>query len=72
MLSVYAYYDGQNYITDGSVAIKPNQNVIITLLDDAIKPVRNLKKYVGAVSKEDSDLVLDAVKECRKVDVSEW
>lgn len=34
--SVMAHYDGSNYITDGNLAIKKNQRVIITVLDDFI------------------------------------
>ena len=72
MLAVKAYYDGQNYITEGTVAVKPNQRVIITFFDEFEPPKRNLKKYVGKISKSDSDLVTQAVAECRKVDSDEW
>ena len=27
MMSIHAYYDGQGYVTQGAVAIKPNQRV---------------------------------------------
>ena len=40
MTSVFAYYDGQKYVTQGNVAVKENQRVIITLLDDFV-PKRN-------------------------------
>ena len=40
MTSIHGYYDGQGYVTQGAVAIKPNQRVIITLLDDYV-PTRN-------------------------------
>ena len=33
MTSVKAYYDGKNYITESNVVVKPNQRVIITILD---------------------------------------
>ena len=72
MTSIYAYYNGHNYITEGSLAIKPNQKVIITILDDFVKPKRNLKKYIGAVNKEDSDIISKVVEEGRKVDINEW
>ena len=72
MLAVKAYYDGQNYITDGSVTVKPNQRVIITFLDEFEPPKRNLKKYVGKISKSDSDLVAKAVEDGRKVDLNDW
>ena len=72
MLAVKAYYDGQNYITDDSVTVKPNQRVIITFLDEFEPPKRNLKKYVGKISKSDSDLVAKAVEDGRKVDLNDW
>ncbi|MBQ7168096.1 MAG: hypothetical protein IJR93_14245 [Treponema sp.] len=72
MLAVKAYYDGQNYITDDSVTVKPNQRVIITFLDEFEPPKRNLKKYVGKINKSDSDLVAKAVEDGRKVDLNDW
>lgn len=72
MISVKAYYDGQNYITEGNVAVKTNQRVIITFLDEFVSPKRNLKKYVGKISKPDSDLIAKAVEDGRKVDSDEW
>ena len=72
MISVKAYYDGQNYITEGNVAVKTNQRVIITFLDEFVSPKRNLKKYVGKISKSDSDLIAKAVEDGRKVDSDEW
>lgn len=72
MTSVCGYYDGNGYVTEGNVTVKPNQRVIITILDDFKTPGRNLKKYVGKVSKSDSDLVFEAVENGRKVDPDEW
>ncbi len=72
MIAVKAYYDGQNYITEGNVAVKTNQRVIITFLDEFVSPKRNLKKYVGKISKSDSDLIAKAVEDGRKVDSDEW
>ena len=72
MTSVKAYYNGKNYITQGDVVVKPNQRVIITILDEFEPIKRDLKKYVGAVSKEDSDLVSKVIEEGRKVDINEW
>ena len=72
MLAVNGYYDGTGYVTEGNVAVKPNQRVIITYLDEFEKPKRNLKKYVGKVSKEDSDLISQTVENGRKVDADEW
>lgn len=72
MIAVNAYYDGKNYITLGNVPVKPYQKVIITYLDEFEPVKRNLKKYVGKISKEDSDLISQAVEEGRKVDKNEW
>ena len=57
MTAIKAYYDGKNYITEGNVVVKPNQRVIITILDEFEPIKRDLKKYVGAVSKEDSNFI---------------
>ena len=72
MLAVNGYYDGTGYVTEGNVAVKPNQRVIITYLDEFEKPKRNLKKYVGKITKEDSDLITKSVENGRKVDANEW
>ena len=72
MLAVNGYYDGTGYVTEGNVAVKPNQRVIITYLDEFEKPKRNLKKYVGKISREDSDLISKTVENGRKVDADEW
>ncbi|MBQ9629994.1 MAG: hypothetical protein IJR49_00190 [Treponema sp.] len=61
MLAVKGYFDGQNYITEGNVAVKPNQKVIITVLDEFTSPKHNLKRFVGKISKTDSDLIERAV-----------
>lgn len=70
----------KNYLITGwkklyyrsNVLVKPNQRVIITILDEFEPIKRDLKKYVGAVSKEDSDLISKVVEEGRKVDIDEW
>ena len=72
MLSVNGYYDGTGYVTEGNVAVRPNQRVIITYLDEFEKPKRNLRKYVGKISREDSDLISQTVENGRKVDADEW
>ena len=72
MLSVKGYFDGQNYVTEGNVAVKANQRVIITFLDEFIYPQRDLKKFVGKISESDSDLIEKAVSDGRKVDADEW
>ena len=61
MLSVKGYFDGENYVTEGNVAVKTNQRVIITFLDEFVHPKRDLKKFVGKISESDSDLIEKAV-----------
>ena len=70
MTAVKAYYDGKNFIPQGTFSAKPNQNVIITFLDENEAPKRSLKKYIGKIKAEDCEKIFDAVNDCRKVDVS--
>ena len=72
MLAVKGYFDGKNYVTEGNIAIKTNQRFIITFLDEFEPPKRNLKRFIGKVSKEDSELIEKAVADGRKVDENEW
>ena len=72
MLAVNGYYDGKVCVPLAKVAIQPQQKVIITVLDEVMPKKRNLKKYVGKISKEDSALIAKAVEEGRKVDSNEW
>lgn len=72
MIALDGYFDGTVCVPLTKEAIKPRQKVIITVLDEFLPPKRNLKKYVGKVSKEDSDTVAKAVEEERKVDADEW
>ena len=56
MVSIHAYYDGHGYVTDEAVTLKPNQRVIITILDD-FRPTRSpktlaeIKSYMNASTK---------------------
>ena len=45
---------------------------LISSLDEFASLRRDLKKYVGKISREDSDAVAKAVEEGRKVDADEW
>ena len=60
MLAINGYYDGNNYVTQGNVAVRPNQKVIITFLDDFL-PVRRrrslveIKSYMKGSSKSVPD-----------------
>ena len=73
MTSVHAYYDGHGYVTEDNVAIKPNQRVIITILDDYV-PQRNrrtlneIKSYTDSGSKSIPDGIsaVDYVRQLRE------
>ena len=72
MLSVNGYYDGHNYVTEGNVAVKPNQRVIITFLDDdyeekadiqdAKKKFEKMKSFFGSLSHEEAEDIIDGLK----------
>ncbi len=56
MLAVNGYFDGQKYVTEHNVAVKPNQRVSITLLDEDftegnINVISNLQRCMLAGNK---------------------
>ncbi len=56
MLAVKGYYNGSSYVTEEDVAVKPNQKVIITLLDDFVptrarRSLADIKFYMNSSSK---------------------
>lgn len=56
MTSIKAYYDGHEYVTEGNVAVRQNQKVIITLLDDYVpvrtkKTLEEIRSYMNSCSK---------------------
>lgn len=65
MLSVNGYYDGHNYITEGNIAVKPNQRVIITFLDkdfeeektqqNAQEKLEKMKAFFGSLSHDEAE-----------------
>lgn len=65
MLSVNGYYDGHNYITEGNIAVKQNQRVIITFLDkdfeeekpkqDAQAKLEKMKAFFGSLSYDEAE-----------------
>lgn len=73
MLSVNGYYDGNGYVTEGNVTVKPNQKVIITLLDDYV-PVRphrsisEIKSYMDGSKKSVPDGIstVDYIRQLRE------
>lgn len=76
MLAVKGYFNGKEFVPIGKVDIKPNQRVIITVLDEYFtaeeKPEKAYKKYVGKLSSDSFEEVSEALKETEKVDVNEW
>ena len=44
MLTVQGYYDGVAIKTLGKIAAKPNQRVIITIMDEFVEPVKAARK----------------------------
>lgn len=67
MIAMNGYFDGTVFVPLTKEKIQPRQKAIITVLDEFMPPKRNLKKFVGKVSKEDSDLVAQAVEDGRPV-----
>jgi len=75
MLALKGYYNGKEFVPLDKVDIKPNQRVIITVLDEYInedKTEKSYKKYVGKLSSESYNEIKEALKETEKVDVNEW
>lgn len=76
MLALKGYFNGKEFIPLDKVDIKPNQKVIITVLDEYLnveeKPEKAYKKYVGRLSSESFHEISEALKETEKVDINEW
>lgn len=76
MLALKGYFNGKEFVPLDKVDIKPNQRVIITVLDEYFyiedKAEKSYKKYVGKLSSESFNEISEALKETEKVDVNEW
>ncbi len=76
MLALKGYFNGKEFVPLGKVDVKPNQKVIITVLDEYLSieeiPEKSYKKYVGKLSSESFHEIIKALKETEKVDVNEW
>ena len=65
VISVNGYYDGHNYIIEGNVAVRPNQRVIITFLDEdfdassqqnaAEQKFDTMKGFFGSLTHEEAE-----------------
>jgi predicted DNA-binding antitoxin AbrB/MazE fold protein len=76
MLALKGYFNGKEFVPLEKVNLKPNQKVIITVLDEYLnvedKPEKSYKKYVGKLSSESFHEINEALCETEKVDVNEW
>lgn len=71
---VHGYFDGNTCIPLEKACLLPKQKVIITALDEFIdSPKARLSDFFGCVGEDDSDKMLEAIKDCEKVEAaSEW
>lgn len=75
MLALKGYYDGKEFVPLEKVNLKPNQKVIITVLDEYINlesDNKPFKKYIGKLNTESYNEISEALKETEKVDSNEW
>lgn len=72
MMELTGYFDGTVCIPYRKGDLKPQQKVIITVLDEYVPKKRNLKSFVGKISESDSDMIASTVEQERKVDENEW
>ena len=73
MQALRGYYNGKEFVPMEKVNIKPNQKVIITILDEYISDEsKPFKKYVGKLDKASFQEMIEALKETEKVDFNEW
>ncbi len=73
MRAIKGYYDGENFKAIDNIEVKKNQKVIITLLDEFLPSDKNAyKKYVGKLSDKSYKEIVEALKDCEKVDKNEW
>jgi hypothetical protein len=76
MLALKGYFNGKEFVPLDKVDIKPNQKVIITVLDEYLNPEeeceKSYKKYVGKLSSESFQEIVEALHETEKVDTNEW
>lgn len=75
MQALRGYYNGKEFIPLEKVNLKPNQKVIITVLDEYLdknEERKPFKKYVGLLTKESFQEISEALKETEKVDGNEW
>jgi len=76
MLEINGYYDGKEIVLLDKTAVKPNQKVIVTVLDEFIdikeKNPKPFRKYVGKLDFTSFNEINEALKDTEKVDFNEW
>jgi len=76
MLALKGYFNGKEFIPLDKVNLKPNQKVIITVLDEYLsdddKIEKPYKKYVGKLNAKSFKEICEALEETEKVDSDEW
>ncbi|MCL2352910.1 MAG: hypothetical protein FWC55_10300 [Firmicutes bacterium] len=77
MQAVSGYYNGEKYVTQEKLHIKPNQRVIITILDEFINPeeehekAKPLREFFGKLDDESYREIMEALVEGDKVDIAD-
>ncbi|MCX7749335.1 MAG: hypothetical protein N2645_20950 [Clostridia bacterium] len=76
MLALKGYFNGKEFVPLEKADVKPNQKIIITILDEYIKtdekPEKPYKKFIGKLSRESFDEISEALRETEKVDSNGW
>ena len=73
MQALRGYYNGKEFVPLEKVNIKPNQKVIITILDEYVSSeTKPFKKFIGKLSAASFLEISEALKETEKVDLNEW
>jgi len=75
MNSIYGYYNGKSFVSENHIILPKNQRVLITILEEQKKlkaKEKPYKKYVGKLDAESTKEILEALKDCEKVDYDEW
>jgi predicted DNA-binding antitoxin AbrB/MazE fold protein len=75
MIALEGYFNGKEFVPLKKVDVKPNQKVIITVLDEYIESKEGSEKpflkYFGRLDNDSYKEIEEALKECEKVDASE-
>lgn len=75
MIAVKGFFNGDRIVMLEKPPIKQNQKVIVTILDEYIQKEKSQKphrEFMGMLDNESCREILDAIKDCEKVDIDEW